>query len=419
MSRYSFEESIRDDATLPLHFEARLVEHRVDQAAIDEAFANITGELSEEDLAEPGEPRRPPGVLLKAPEHVRARRRTTSPSTSRRRSQPNGFKAQVVVFDREACVLYKEALDEILPPECERGRDVGRPRRHARDWRSRFGRSKDDEEKLLDRFRDPADPLQILIVTVAPAHRLRRAHPAGDVPRQADEGPQPAAGDLPHQPAVPGEDARPDRRLPRHLRRRRQVADFDEHAVRQVITNIEELKKQLPEAIADVPRLLPRRGPHRRRLRGPDRRAGVPARQRSVATPSLPTYSVLAQLWEAISPDPMLGQYRDDYRWLTQVYESVQPPSGNGKLLWHALGAKTVELIHENIHVEAVRDDLETLVLDAEILEELTELQRRRRPRKWRSRSSPGCKKHAGNPQVHRAGRTARRRCASATSAGC
>jgi len=55
---------------------------------------------------------------------------------------------------------------------------------------------------------------------------------------------------------------------------------------------------------------------------------------------------------------------------LAQVYESVKPPSGNGKLLWHALGAKTVELVHENVHLETVRDDLETLVMDAEVLEE-------------------------------------------------
>ena len=38
-------------------------------------------------------------------------------------------------------------------------------------------------------------------------------------------------------------------------------------------------------------------------------------------------------------------------------------------MLWHALGAKTVELINENIHVESVRDDVETLVMDAQVLE--------------------------------------------------
>ena len=79
--------------------------------------------------------------------------------------------------------------------------------------------------------------------------------------------------------------------------------------------------------------------------------------------------SYLARLWEAISPDPILGEHETDYRWIVQVYESVKPPSGNGRLIWHRLGAKTIELIHENVSVEAVNDDLETLVLNAELLE--------------------------------------------------
>jgi type I restriction enzyme R subunit len=80
---------------------------------------------------------------------------------------------------------------------------------------------------------------------------------------------------------------------------------------------------------------------------------------------------VLGAIWEALSPDPCLGPYQTDYRWLTQVYESVKPPSGSGKLLWHALGAKTIELINENVHLESVRDDIETLVLDADVLQEI------------------------------------------------
>ncbi|BBO77458.1 hypothetical protein DSCW_48750 [Desulfosarcina widdelii] len=71
------------------------------------------------------------------------------------------------------------------------------------------------------------------------------------------------------------------------------------------------------------------------------------------------------------APDASLGLYETDCKWLTQVYESVKPPSGNGNLLWHALGAKTIELVHENVHLEAVRDDLDTLVMDADVLEGL------------------------------------------------
>jgi type I restriction enzyme R subunit len=80
-------------------------------------------------------------------------------------------------------------------------------------------------------------------------------------------------------------------------------------------------------------------------------------------------YSVLNKIWEALSPDTVLGPFEKDYKWLSQVYQSVQPSSGHGKLIWHSLGAKTIELIHQNVHVDAVRDDLDTLVLDADLLE--------------------------------------------------
>ena len=81
--------------------------------------------------------------------------------------------------------------------------------------------------------------------------------------------------------------------------------------------------------------------------------------------------SFLSRLWEAISPDPILTEYEQDYRWIVMVYESVKPTTGGGGLIWHRLGAKTIELIHENVSVEAVRDDLETLVIDSDLLEEI------------------------------------------------
>lgn len=60
-----------------------------------------------------------------------------------------------------------------------------------------------------------------------------------------------------------------------------------------------------------------------------------------------------------MSPDPCLTPYEKDFRWLTQIYESVKPVSGNGKLVWHRLGAMTIELINQNVQVEAVHDDID------------------------------------------------------------
>jgi type I restriction enzyme R subunit len=109
-------------------------------------------------------------------------------------------------------------------------------------------------------------------------------------------------------------------------------------------------------------------------------------------------YNILGIIWEALSSDPILGPYEMDYRWLTQVYESVKPPSGNGKLLWHALGAKTVDLINKNVHVESVRDDLETLVLDAQVLNEiLGDADREKQVRKIEIMLIARLRKHLGN----------------------
>jgi type I restriction enzyme R subunit len=77
----------------------------------------------------------------------------------------------------------------------------------------------------------------------------------------------------------------------------------------------------------------------------------------------------------------------------------VKPPSGNGKLLWHALGAKTIELINANVHLESVRDDLETLVLDADVLEEiLGDAEPGKHAKEIEIKLIARLRKHPGNP---------------------
>jgi type I restriction enzyme R subunit len=146
--------------------------------------------------------------------------------------------------------------------------------------------------------------------------------------------------------------------------------DFDEKAVQQVVSNIDESRKSLPVQIQKCLVFFA----------GVDRTVGgyeglMAAQQclpnNEVRDKLAAEYSALGRRWEALSPDPVLNPYDKEYRWLTQVYESVKPASGNGRLLWHALGAKTVELINENVHIESVRDDVDTLVMDAQVLEEI------------------------------------------------
>jgi len=62
--------------------------------------------------------------------------------------------------------------------------------------------------------------------------------------------------------------------------------------------------------------------------------------------------------------------------WLSKVYQSVKPTDNRGALVWAALGAKTMELVHANIEVGPVHDDLDILTLDANLIDEFIQKQK-------------------------------------------
>ena len=366
LSRYSFEESIRDQATLPLHFESRLIELRVDQEAIDEAYARITGHLSEEDQSNLAQMAAKMAVVVKSNERVSAIVNDII-EHFQTRVEPNGFKAMIVTFDREACVLYKQAMDRILDPEVS---DIIMTVNSGERQYQAYNRNKDEEERILERFRDPQSALQILIVTSklltgfdAPIlqamyldkpmkeHNLLQAICRTNRPYQGK-----SHGLIVDYIGVFDDVAR--------------SLNFDEKEIRRVVTDLKELYEKLPDAMAACLEFFPNVD---RTISGWQ---GLISAQECLPNNETrdafaKAFSELNQLWEAISPSPILSRYEKDYRWLSQVYESVKPPSGHGRLLWHTLGSKTLDLIHKNIHLEAVHDDLDTLVMDADFLEEL------------------------------------------------
>ena len=365
LSKYGFEESIRDGATKELHFEPRLVDLHIDQAQIDEEFQALTADLTDEERDQLGKHAAKMAVLLKSPDRVQAVCADIAQHFEEKVA-PNGFGAQVVTFNRESCLLYKQALDQHIAPEVS---DIVMSVNSGEENYAPYRRDRDAEEKLLDRFRDPNDPLKIIIVTSklltgfdAPIlqtmyldrplrdHTLLQAICRTNRPY----GQQKSHGLIVDYLGIFDDVAK--------------AIQFDEEGITRVVSNIAELKYKLPEAIQKCLEYFP----------GIDRGVagyeGLMAAQECLPNNDVrdrfaADVSCLARLWEAISPDPMLGEYETDYRWLVQVYESVKPVSATGQLLWHRLGPKTIELIHENVHVEAVHDDLETLVIDADLLE--------------------------------------------------
>lgn len=399
LSRYGFEESIRDGATLKLHFEPRLINLHIDKAALDAAYKDLTGGLSDLDKDNLAKTAAKMAVLVKTPERIRKVCEDIV-EHFQTKVEPNGFKGQIVTFDRESCLLYKQELDKLLPPDAtDIVMSVQAADKKDHPEHATYDRSREEEERLLDRFRDPADPLKLIIVTSklltgfdAPIlqamyldkplrdHTLLQA--ICRVNRTYSE--QKTHGLIVDYLGIFDDVAT--------------ALEFDDASVKQVVSNIQELRDKLPEAMQ---KCLAFFAGCDRTVQGYE---GL-----IVAQQCLPNnvvrdnfaseYSLLSKIWEALSPDAVLGPFEKDYKWLSQVYQSVQPSSGHGKLIWHSLGAKTIELIHQNVHVDAVRDDLETLVLDADLLEAVLSNPDPKKAKEIEIKLKRRLRGHAGDPK--------------------
>lgn len=367
MDRYSFQQSLKDEATLPIYFEPRLVELHIDQKKIDEVFDELTDTLDVEDRAILSQQAGKFEHIAKSPDRIE---KITHDIVEhfRKRIEPNGFKGQVVVYDRTTCHLYKLAIDKLMRPEESAVVMSVNKSKDPQEFRELYDLSDDQQEKILERFRDPNDPLKLLIVTAklltgfdAPIEQVMYLDkPLKDhtllqaICRTNRTSKNKTHGLIVDYIGIFDNVAK--------------ALDFDEKEIVDVVSNISNLKNEIPDAMKKCLNYFP----------GVDRDLdgyeGLLAAQdclkdNEIRDTFAADFSYLTKHWEAVSPDPILNEYKKDYRWLSQVYESIRPTNGKGKLVWHALGEKTIQLIHESIDVIAVHDDMEALILDAEALE--------------------------------------------------
>ena len=371
MSRYSFSDSIRDNATLPLYFEPVPVDLRVNKENVNLEFDKMaegigltTAERSAVIYRVNIE------AIMKSPERIRK----VCGHIARHyceKIEPNGFKGQVVCYDRECCLLYKKELDGLLG---EYASTIVMDTNNDKEGKYRdYQRDRDEEGQLLDHFRDAAHPLKLVIVTSklltgfdAPVLQVMyldkpmKDHTLLQAICRTNRvyGQEKSHGLIVDYIGIFDDVAK--------------ALDFDEKNVQQVITNITEVKKQFPELMA---KCLSYFNGVDRTIEGWE---GLMAAQECLPTTNEKDafgadYRVLSRAYEALSPDTFLSSYRSDYRWLTKVYESVRPTDERGRLIWAALGAKTIELVHQNITVESIREDMDILKLDADLIDHFFE----------------------------------------------
>ncbi len=159
---YTIEQSVEDEATVPIFYEGRLPKVHVAGANLDEIFDRMFSDYSEKTREEikkryaneqaiAGARERVEQVCLDIIRHFEVHVR------------PNGFKAQIVTVDRRTAVLFKETLDKLHGPESaviiSKSADDDEVLR-------KYHTNKDQQRKLRERFLKPMDKdaLSILIV---------------------------------------------------------------------------------------------------------------------------------------------------------------------------------------------------------------------------------------------------------------
>ncbi len=378
MSKYTFQDSIDDGATLELNFREVPVEMHLDEANLQAAFDEMARENDltdeEKDQLTRGtkvesfftSPKRIHEVCVNIVEHYRQYIR------------PTGLKCQVVVFNRACCVAYKKELDMLLEGSGDETAIVMHTSGDKSNEYEEYKLTDFEQEKLLNRFRDPLSPLKFVIVTSklltgfdAPIlqcmyldkpmkdHTLLQAVCRTNRVYEA----QKKCGMIVDYVGVFDNYAK--------------ALNFDEESVKTVITNINEIKKMIPEWLQDCLDFFP----------GVDRTVGgfqgledaqEKLRDENVKTAFASHFQRLHKAWEVVSPDPDIMQYKMDYIWLSQVYDSIRPATSTGNLIWTILGPKTIELIHENVTSIDIGESVEDLVVDSRILDECIKDEKKR-----------------------------------------
>ena len=411
MNRYSYKQSIRDGATNPVKFEPRLAELRVDQDAINEEFERIAQEnnLSEDEKATLSKRAGKLAVMLKAPKRMKA----VSKDIAKHFKQhvlPKKMKGMVVVYDREACVTMYHLLGKRLGFDAvevvmnvDPAPRVDKEGKKNKDWlkwhdelelaikAEDFERwqtlDADDQlqKDLIERYKDPKQPLQLIIVTSklltgfdAPIcycmyldkplrdHTLLQAMCRTNRLYETNEVHK-GMGLIIDYLGV--------------FENLRTALAYNPEEIDGVVEGIEAFKELLPAQLDKCLTFFPDVD---RSVEGFE---GIMAAQDCLSTNEkrdefAACFGVLAKLWSAISPDPFLSPYRQDYQWLAQVYESVRPVGQTGALVWAALGPETVKMIHEHTDIKRIRRDIDELVMDEHALFTLTPQEQEKRAKR-------------------------------------
>ena len=359
LDKYSIDESVEDGTTVPLYYTLTPADLRLDRATLENEFFRVVDEAgvaSIEELDRLLDKAEKLKAVLKAPDrvdHIAAH----VARHYRENVEPRGFKGFVVAVDREACALYKQALNRYLPEDYTQ---VVYTANHKDNDLLRQHHLDDAEEKRIRKaFRDPGQLPKVLIVT----QKLLTGYDAPVLYAMYLDKP---LKDHTLLQAI----ARVNRPYPgkesglivdyigvfENLQR---ALAFEDETITKGLIDLEELKHSFAGLLTAAQATL-----------APIDLSDTPGRPARIIDHFFDEerreifvrlFKDLQIAYEILSPDPFLRDYLDDYALVVQVYQAVYNyfnPEAKKRRVQRDLLQKTDALIRQHVQVVALVDTL-------------------------------------------------------------
>ncbi|GJD41968.1 type I restriction endonuclease subunit R [Methylobacterium bullatum] len=113
LDKYGIDDAVQDGATVPILYEGRNTEWSINETEIDILFDRWFVDLPDEKREKLKQNGVSLALIAKHPERIRLIARDIW-EHFKQTCRPDGFKAQIVAIDREAIILYRAALAEVI-----------------------------------------------------------------------------------------------------------------------------------------------------------------------------------------------------------------------------------------------------------------------------------------------------------------
>jgi type I restriction enzyme R subunit len=165
LDKYTIDESIQDGTTLPLYYTITQTDLHLDKKTLEEEFYRVVeqeGIYSIEGMNKIIEKAEKLKAVLKAQDRIDKIAQHIA-EHYQKFVEPLGFKAFIVAVDREACALYKEAIDKYLPSEYTKV--VYSENSKDNEFLKKYYLTQEMEITIRKDFKSPEKLPKILIVT--------------------------------------------------------------------------------------------------------------------------------------------------------------------------------------------------------------------------------------------------------------